>query len=100
MIVYGTEEPKPKLGPDFKPGVEPKCSTKMPKSKLGLGFRFSGVAPCFISLLYTTLVSYKSESRSLTNAWQDFTEQRRKANPTCHRMLGNFLETPLPSICA
>ena len=68
MIVYGTEEPKPKLGPDFKPGVEPKCSTKMPKSKLGLGFRIGGTAPYFISLLYTALVSYKSDSRSLTNA--------------------------------
>ena len=66
--MYGTEVPKPKLGLDFRPGVEPECGTKMPKSKLGLGFRVSSAAPYFISLLYAALVSYKSESSSLTNA--------------------------------
>ena len=98
--MYGTEIPRPKLGLDFRPGVEPKCSTEMPKSKLGLGFRVDSAAPFFKSLLYTTLVSYKSKSRSLTNARRDFPEQRRKANPTYHRMLDSFLETSLPCICA
>ena len=92
--------PRPKLGLDFRPGVEPKCSTKMPKSKLGLRFRVGSAAPYFISLLYIALVSYKSESRSLTNARQDFPKQRRKANLTYHRMLDSFLETSLPGICA
>ena len=92
--------PKPKLGLDFRPGVEPKCGTEMPKSKSGLGFRVGSAAPFFKSLLYTTLVSYKSESRSRTNARRDFPEQRRKANPTYHRMLDNFLETSLLGICA
>ena len=98
--MYGTEVPRPKLGLNFRPGVEPKCDTEMPKSKLGLGFRVGSVAPFFKSLLYTALISYKSESRSLTNARQDFPEQRRKANPTYHKMLGSFLETSLPGICA
>ena len=88
--MYGTEVPIPKLGLDFRPGVEPECGTKMSKSELGLGFRVGNAASYFISLFYTTLVSYKSESRSLTNARQNFTEQRRKANPIYHRMLGSF----------
>ena len=88
--MYGTEVPRPKLGLDFRLGMEPICGTKMPKSKLGLRFRFGSTALYFISLLYTALVSYKSEFRSLTNARQDFTEQRRKANRTYHRMLGSF----------
>ena len=67
-LMYGIEVPRPKLGLNFRPGVEPKCGTKMPKSKLGLGFRVDSAAPYFISLLYTTLISYKFESRSLTNA--------------------------------
>ena len=98
--MYGIEVPRPKLGLDFRPGVEPKCDTKMPKFKLGLGFKFGSMALYFISLLYTALISYKSESRSLTNAQQDFPEQQRKANPTYHKMLGSFLETSLPGICA
>ena len=98
--MYGTEVPKPKLGLDFRPGVEPECGTKMPKSELGLGFRVSNAASYFISLLYTTLVSYKFESRSLTNARRDFPEQRRKANPTYYRVLGSFQETSLPGIFA
>ena len=73
--------------------------TKIPRPKLGLDFRVSSVTLYFISLLYTTLVSYKFESCSLTNARQNFSEQRRKANPTYHRMLGSFLETSLPGIC-
>ena len=88
--MYGTEVPRPKLGLEFRHGVELECGTKMPKSELGLGFRVCSAAPYFISLLYTALVSCKSESRSLTNARQDFTEQRRKANRTYHRMLGSF----------
>ena len=98
--MYGTEVPKPKLGLDFRPGMEPKCGTKMPKSKLGLGFGFGNTALYFISLLYTAIVSYKSEFRSLTNAQQDFPEQRRKANPTYHRTLGSFFKMSLPGICA
>ena len=74
--------------------------TEMPRPKLGLDFRVGSIALYFISLLYTALISYKSESRSLTNARQDFPEQRRKANPTYHKMLGSFLETSLPGICA
>ena len=97
--MYGTEAPRPKLGLDFRPGIEPECGTKMPKSELGLGFRVSSATPYFISLLYIALVGYKSKSRSLTNAWQDFPEQQRKANPTYHRMLGSFLGTSLPGIC-
>ena len=80
--------------------MEPECGTKMPKSKLGLGFRVGSAVPYFISLLYAALISYKSESHSLTNAQQDFPGQQRKANPTYHRMLSSFLGTSLPSICA
>ena len=100
MELYGTEVPRPKLGLDFRPGVEPKCSTEVPKFELGLGFRVGSVAPFFKSLLYTALISFKFESHPLTYAWRDFPEQRRKENPTYHRMLGSFLETSLPSICA
>ena len=99
-LMYGTEVPRPKLGLDFRLGMEPKCGTKMPKSKLGLKFRFGSTALYFISLLYTALVSYKSEFRSLTNARQDFPELRRKANPTYHRMLSSFLGMSLPGICS
>ena len=94
--MYGTEVPRPKLGLDFRLGMEPKCGTKMPKSKLGLRFRFGSAALYFISLLYTGLVSYKSEFCSLTNARQDFPELRRKANPAYHRMLSSFLGMSLP----
>ena len=73
--------------------------TEIPRPKLGLDFRVGSVTLYFISLLYTTLASYKSESRSLTNARQNFSEQRRKANPTYHKMLGSFLEMSLPGIC-
>ena len=73
--MYGTEVPRPKLGLAFKPSVEPKCGTKMPKSKLGLRFRVGSAALYLISLLYTALVSYKSESRSLTDARKDFPKQ-------------------------
>ena len=75
--MYGTEAPRPKLGLDFRPGIEPECGTKMPKSELGLGFRVGSMALYLISLLYTDLVSYKSESRSLTNARQYFPKQQR-----------------------
>ena len=98
--MYGIEIPRTKLGLDFRPGMEPECGTKMPKSELGLGFRVDSTALYLISLLYTALVSYKSKSRSLTNARQDFPEQQRKANPTYHRMLGNFMGMSLSSICA
>ena len=100
MELYGTEVPRPKLGLDFRLGVEPKCSTEVPKFELGLGFRVGSMAPFFKSLLYTALISFKSESHPLTYTQRDFPEQRRKANPTYHRMLGSFLETSLPSICA
>ena len=73
--MYGTEVPKPKLGLDFRPGVEPKCSTEVPKSELGLGFRVGSVAPFFKSLLYTALISFKFESHPLTYARRDFLEQ-------------------------
>ena len=98
--MYGTEVPRPKLSLDFRPGMELECGTKMPKSELGLGFRVNCAAPYLISLLYTALVSYKSESHSLTDARQDFPSQRRKANPTYYRMLDSFLGTSLPGICA
>ena len=98
--LYGTEVSRPKLGLDFRPGMEPECGTKMPKFELSLGFRVNSTALYLISLLYTALVSYKSESRSLTNARQDFPEQRRKTNPTYHRMLDSFLGTSLLGICA
>ena len=98
--MYGTEVPRPKLSLDFKPGVEPKCGTEVPKSELGLGFRVGSATSFFKSLLYTALISYKFESRPQTNARQDFPKQRRKVNPTYHRMLGSFLETSLPGICA
>ena len=98
--MYGTEVPRPKLGLDFRLSVEPMCGTEVPKSKLGLRFRAGSTVLFFKSLIYTTLINYKSESCPLTNAWRDFPKQRRKANPTCHRMLGSFLETSLPGICA
>ena len=98
--MYGTEVPRSKLGLDLRLGMDPECGTKMPKCKLGLGLKISNKAPYLVSLLCTTLVSYKSESRSLTNARQDFPGQRRKANPTYHGMLGNFLGTSLPGISA
>ena len=98
--MYGTEVPKSKLGLDLRPGMDPECGTKMPKCELGLELRIGNTAPYLISLFCTALVSYKSESRSLTNARRDFPRQRRKANPTYHRMLGNFLGTSLPGICA
>ena len=74
--------------------------TEMPRPKLGLDFRVGSTALYFISLLYIALLSYKFESRSLTNAQQDFSKQWRKANTTYHRMFGSFLETSLPGICA
>ena len=98
--MYGTEVPIPKLGLDFRPDVEPMCSTEVLKSKLGLRFRVGSATLFFKSLHYTALINYKSESRPLTNVRWDFPEQRRKANPTYHKMLGSFLETSLPGICA
>ena len=62
--------------------------------------RIGSTALYLISLLCTTLISYKSESCSLTNARWDFPGQRRKANLTYHTMLGNFLGTSLLGICA
>ena len=104
--MYGTEVPKPievpksKLGLDLRPGMDLECGTKMPKCKLGLGLKIGSTALYLLSLLCTTLVSYKSESHSLTNARRDFPGKQRKANPTYHGMLGNFLGTSLPSISA
>ena len=69
--------------------------TEVPRPKLGLDFRVGSTTPFFKSLLYAALVSYKSESCSLTNAWQDFPEQRIKENPTYHRILSSFLGTSL-----
>ena len=62
--------------------------------------RIGSTALYLISLLCTALVSYKSESCSLTDARQDFPGQWRKANLTYHRMLGSFLGTSLPGICS
>ena len=98
--MYGIEVPKSKLGLDLRPGMDPECGTKMPKCELGLGPRIGSTALYLISLLCTTLISYKFESRSLTNARRDFPGQRRKVNPTYHRMLDSFLGTSLPGICA
>ena len=99
-LMYGTEVPRSKLGLDLRPGMDPECGTKMPKCKLGLGLKIGSTTPYLISLLCTALVSYKFESRSLTNAQRDFPGRRRKANPTYHGMLGNFLGTSLPGISA
>ena len=72
--MYGTEVPRPtevprsKLGLDLRPGMDPECGTKMPKCELGLGLKIGSIALNLISLLCTTLVSFKFESRSLTNA--------------------------------
>ena len=99
-LMYGTEVPKSKLGLDLRLGMDPECRTKMPKCELGLGLRIGSTTPYLISLLCTTLISYKSESRSLTNARRDFPRQWRKANLTYHRMFSNFLGTSLPGICA
>ena len=73
--MYGTEVPKSKLGLDLRPGMDPECRTKMPKCELGLRLRIGSTTPYLISLLCTTLISYKSESRSLTNARRDFPGQ-------------------------
>ena len=74
--------------------------TEVPIPKLGLGFRPGSTAPFFKSLLYTALINYKFGSRPLTNARRDFAEQRRKANPTYHRVLSSFQEMSLPGIFA
>ena len=73
--MYGTKVPRPKLGLDFRPSVEPMCGTEVPKSKLGLGFGAGSAALFFKSLFYTALINYKFESRPLTNARRDFPEQ-------------------------
>ena len=91
--MYGTEVPIPKLGLDFRPDVEPMCSTEVLKSKLGLRFSVGSATLFFKSLHYTALINYKSESRPLTNARQDFPKQRRKTNPTYHKLLSSFQET-------
>ena len=85
---------------DSGPVAGPMYSTEVPRPKLGLGFRPGSVAPFFISLLYTALINYKSESRPLTNARWDFPEQLKKTNPTYHRLLGSFQETSLLGIFA
>ena len=106
QLLYGIEVPRPtevprsKLGLDLRSGMDPECGTKMPKCELGLGLKIGSTALNLISLLCTALVSYKSESRSLTNARRDFPGQRRKANPTYHGMLDDFLGTSLPGISA
>ena len=99
-LMYGTEVPRSKLGLDLRPSTRPECGTRMPKCELGLRLRIACTAPHLISLLCTALVSCKSESCSLTNARRDFPGQRRKVNPTYHRMLDSFLGTSLPGICA
>ena len=66
-MLYGTEVPRSKLGLDLRPNMDPECGTKMPKRELGLRPRIGSAAPYLESLLCTALVSYKSESRSLTN---------------------------------
>ena len=79
--MYGTEVPRPtevprsKLGLDLRPGMDPECGTKMPKCELGLRLKIGSTTPNLISLLCIALVSYKSESCSLSNARQDFTKQ-------------------------
>ena len=99
-LMYSAEVPRSKLGLDLRLGTGPECGIRMPKYELGLRLRIACTTPHSISLLCTALVSYRSESRSLTNARRDFPGQRRKANPTCHKMLGSFLGTSLPGICA
>ena len=79
--MYGTEVPKSKLGFDLRPGMDPECGTKMPKCELGLGLRIGSTTLYLISLLCTTLVSYKSESRSLTKTWLDFPQTTKKGKP-------------------
>ena len=88
--MYGTEVPRSKLGLDLRLGTGPECGIRMPKYELGLRLRIAYTALHSISLLCTALVSCNSESCSLTNARRDFPGQRRKANPTYHRMLSNF----------
>ena len=90
--MYGTEVPRSKLGLDIRPGIGPECGTRMPKCELGLRLRIACTTPHLISLLCTALVSYRSKSCSRTSALRDFPGQRRKANPTYHRMLGSFWE--------
>ena len=69
------------------------------QTQLGLGFRPNSTAPFFKSLLYSTLINYKSKSRPLTSAWRKFPEQLRKTKiQTYHRVLGSFQETSLPGI--
>ena len=74
-MLYGTEVPRSKLGLDLRSDMDLECGTKMPKCELGLGPRIGSAALYLESLLGTALVSYKSESCSLTNTWLDFPEQ-------------------------
>ena len=74
-LMYGTEVARSKLGLDLRPDMDLECGTKMPKCELGLGPRIGSAAPYLESLLCTALVSYKFESRSLTNTRLDFPGQ-------------------------
>ena len=81
QLVYGTEVPRSKLGLGLRPGTGPECGTRMPKCELGLRLRIAYTASHLISLLCTALISYRSESRSLTNAWQRFFRTTKKGKP-------------------
>ena len=104
--MYGIEVPRPtevprsKFGLDLRPGMDLEYGTKTPKCELGPRLKIGNIASNLISLLCIALVSYKSESHSLTSARRDFPGQRRKEKPTYHGMFGDFLGTSLPGISA
>ena len=79
--MYGTEVPRSKLGLDLRPGTGPECGTRMPKYELGLRLRITCTTPHSISLLCIALISYRSESRSLTNARRRFSQTTKKGKP-------------------
>ena len=94
-MLYGTEVPRSKLGLDLRPDMDPECDTKMLKCELGLRLRIGRTYPYLISLLCTTLISYKSESRSLTNTRLDFPQTTKKGKPDISwdawQFLGNVI---------
>ena len=83
------------MGLDLRPDTDLECGTKMPKCELGLGLRIGRAAPYLVSLLCTALISYKSESRSLTNTWLDFPQTTKKGKPDiswdARQFLGNVI---------
>ena len=100
-LMYGIEVPRSKLGLDLRPGTGPECGTKMPKCELGLRLRIACTTPHLISLLCTTLISYRSESRSLTNTRQRFSRTTKKGKPNISSNARQFfLEISLPGIYA